>query len=187
MSTTNKVDWSFIESMEGSSKQGYVPCDGKGNVIGNSGCTIACGFDIGNQTVSAMTSFHFSNELLRKLLPYAEKQGNDAKTFLSKYPLYLSGEEVDEINGKVHARFLTYVSNLFNSNSELKFEELDSKKQTTIMSVAYQYGDLKHKCPSFFRAITNGWWKEAVDELRSFGDKFPTRRGREADLLASSL
>lgn len=183
----NKIAWSFIDANEGSSKQGYVPCDKKGDVIGESGCTIASGFDVGQQSVSSMVAYHFTPDLLKQLLPYVEKKSAVAKDFLAKYPLTLSDEEVEEINDKVHKKCQDDLCRLYNANSTAKFEDLDSKKATAIMSVFYQYGNLKLRCPNFFKAIVNGWWKEAVDELRSFGDKYPTRRNAEADLLESSL
>lgn len=187
MNTNDKVAWSFIDKNEGLAKQGYVPCDSKGNVLGHSGCTVGAGFDIGNETVSAMTTYQFSADLLKRLLPYCDKTGVTAKDFLVKYPLYLSGGDTEEIDTKVHTKFFADLAALFNANSELSFEDLDSKKQTVVMSVFYQYGNLKVHCPNFFKAIVNGWWKEAVDELRNFGDAYPTRRGLEADLLTSSL
>lgn len=187
MNTDNKIVWSFIDANEGSSNQGYVPCDEKGNVIGNSGCTVACGFDLGQLTATGIIAYQFSPELLKTLLPYTEKRGDLAKQFLSKYPLYLSGTDTGEINDKVHTKFFSELTELYNANSSIKFEDLDSKKQTVCMSVFYQYGNLKVRCPNFFKAIVNGWWSEAVDELKNFGDKYPTRRNKEADLLASSI
>ena len=181
------IDWKFIKSVEGSSKHGYVPCHPNGSVIGMSGVTVASGFDIGNQSVSKMTTYKLSPELLKKLLPYTDKKGEPAKAFLAKYPLILSDEEVDEVNEKVKGSFEKQVAALYDAYSDFKFHFLDTPKQTVIMSVAFQYGDLKRRCPRFFNMVTKGQWKQAVAELRNFGDDFPTRRNKEADLLESSL
>ncbi len=181
------VDWYFIKGVEGSRNQGYVPCDTSGKVIGNSGCTIAIGFDIGNQSVSSMTSYGFSADLLRKLLPYTDKKGQIAKVFLDKYPLILSDEEVDEINEHVQEHFEERLATQYDACSDFKFNFLDTPKQTVLMSVAFQYGDLKTKCPKFWHCMTQGLWSEAVKELRQFGDDYTKRRLLEAKLLESSI
>jgi GH24 family phage-related lysozyme (muramidase) len=56
-----------------------------------------------------------------------------------------------------------------------------------VASVAFQYGDLSRRTPNFWRQVTSGDWDAALNNLRHFGDKYPTRRNKEADLLAKDL
>lgn len=65
-----------------------------------------------------------------------------------------------------------------------RFDLLPSEAQTVIASVAFQYGDLARRTPTFWKHVTAQDWTSAVKELRSFGDAYASRRTREADLLA---
>jgi hypothetical protein len=56
-----------------------------------------------------------------------------------------------------------------------------------IVSVAFQYGDLATKAPKFWDAVTKQDWKQADQILRDFGDKYPSRRKLESDLLKPLL
>lgn len=70
------------------------------------------------------------------------------------------------------------------SSGATKFENLDARHQTVILSVAYQYGaNLASRAPKFWKAVTSQNWAEVVKVLRDFGDAYKTRRNREADYL----
>lgn len=71
----------------------------------------------------------------------------------------------------------------YNEN-RIVFSRLPSEAQTVIASVSFQYGvNLDLRAPRFWRAVASQDWAAAVAELRRFGDAYPTRRRREADLL----
>ena len=78
--------------------------------------------------------------------------------------------------------FLTqyYIFNL--GAGKLEFGQLTDAQKTVITSVLFQYGSPR-RTPNFWRKVTNQDWAGAEAELRNFGDKYPTRRNKEADLL----
>ena len=98
----------------------------------------------------------------------------------------LTGEEADQLDQAVKADALGAIASNYNeaTGDNPRFEELPPEAQTVIASVGFQYGaDLETATPSFWNAVTTQDWRGAVDELRNFGDNFPSRRDREADVL----
>ena len=83
------------------------------------------------------------------------------------------------------------MSDLWNSTQReqdgIRWDQLDPEKQTVLLSVFRQYGNLPRRTPKFWNAATQGRWENVVSELRNFGDKYDTRRNKEADLLETSL
>jgi len=185
MKATYSVDWDFIRNLEGFSKKGYVPVDHAGGI--ESGVTICAGFDLGQHSKKDMYIFNLSLNLLTKLIPYCGLKGFTAKEYLSKHPLTLTDDEANELDIKVHKTYYDAIQQEYNTNSDYSFAFLDSAKQTVIMSVGFQYGSLKKRCPTFFKYVTKGLWENAVKELRDFGDAYTPRRLKEATLLESSL
>jgi GH24 family phage-related lysozyme (muramidase) len=53
--------------------------------------------------------------------------------------------------------------------------------------VAFQYGDLASRTPNFWRQVVAHDWSAACANLANFGDRYPTRRKQEAQLLGSLL
>ena len=184
-SKNTDVDWSFIRSLEGFERKGYVPQDTDGPV--QSGVTVAMGFDLGQQTQTSIAKYEFSLPLLKKLLFYVGVKGSQAKGKLKQIALNLTDAELIELDEKVREVYYSLIEKEYNDNSDFSFSFLDGKKQTVIVSVAYQYGSLKKRCPKFFEAVTKGLWKVAASELDDFGDAYPIRRKKEAALLRSSL
>lgn len=72
-------------------------------------------------------------------------------------------------------------------NAETPFDQLSSACQTLIASVAFQYGNLAICTPNFWLQVTIGDWQTALNNLRHFGDMYPTRRNIEANLLEQWL
>ena len=69
------------------------------------------------------------------------------------------------------------------SDASVSFEALAAECQTVIASVAFQYGNLSTATPNFWRQVTAQDWSGALANLRNFGDRYKTRRAKEADLL----
>lgn len=179
-----KILWNFLEAVEGFETKGYVPKEENEdrNAV-MSGVTIASGFDLGQHDVNYLLKIELSPRLIEKLMPYMGLQGKEAKEMLEDVPLVLTEEEAREINKKVkHEKALKLVRR-FNADSKLDFCNLDEKVQTVIMSVAFQYGNLRTRTPRFWKRVINGRWIDAKYELQNFGDSFPTRRNKEAKLL----
>lgn len=177
------IDFSFIAELEGSSNIGYVPDPEKSR----SGVSIAAGFDIGQRSADELKQA-FPKALCDKLLPYANKIKHEAVQALEDTPLTLTDEEILTINRYSHAQAESRLVKSWNeADSYDVFERLAEECQTVVASVAFQYGSLEARTPNFWKQVTQGDWPSALDNLRNFGDKYPTRRNKEADLLASWL
>ncbi len=178
------IDWEFIASLEGKGvTTGYVP-DAAGS---QSGVTIATGFDLGQRNEADLTSLGLSSTLITKLKPYLGLKAKAAVDLLAKTPLTITGDESKEIDNKVRAQKVPLLKERYRTATDntknVLFDDLPSQAQTVIASVSFQYGNLSTRAPKFWKAVTTQDWTESVKVLRSFGDSYPTRRGKEADLL----
>jgi hypothetical protein len=183
-----KIDWNFIHILEGKAiLKGYIPLNKDGTVMGQSGVTIASGFDIGQLTAEGLKSFKFSKTLENKLMPYVNKKKEIALEFLKKNPLSITQGECDEITEKLQNQLSKQLESLYNSHSKIAFSKIPAAAQTVIMSVAYQYGNLPRRTPNFWKVVTSHDWERAVWHLNNFGDKFSVRRKKEAAYLQKHL
>lgn len=176
-----KVNFGFISGLEGGpTLTGYVPDPEHSN----SGVTIATGFDIGQRSrYELIKMFPAGSSLVNKLSPYCGQKKHDALKVLNVGPLEVTTDEADLIDLCVKSQLLEQLQHRYNRSSDVLFDELNEHVQTVIASVAFQYGNLATRCPAFWQtAITQDW--QAMDaELCNFGDRYPTRRKREADYL----
>jgi len=172
-------DFSFIQELEGTKSTGYVPTK-NGEVLGNSGVTIASGFDLGQRKNADLAGL--PPELIAKMRPYLGVKGKDALN-LDYKNLNLTDEEVLTVNKFAKNEALSKLNKSFEATTGQSFYGLPEAAQTVIASVAFQYGDLESKTPNFWKQITNGDWNGAIKNLDNFGDKYDTRRKKEANLL----
>lgn len=171
------IDFDFISELEGGClTKGYVP-DPENS---KSGVTIAVGFDLGARDVKDLKSMGLSENVIAKLSPYLGLQGMQAKRLLESQPLEISETEAAVINEAVKYRMTKRVVDEYNQNSVVDFGTLPRRWQTVIASVAFQYGSLSKRCKRFFACIIKQDWSSAIRELRDFGDRYPTRRNKEA-------
>jgi GH24 family phage-related lysozyme (muramidase) len=178
------INQSLISSLEGISLIGYVPKPDGGAI--ESGVTVGRGFDIGQRShIAIMRAFGVI--LGEKLSPYASNTGYDAIDRLSIRPLVITQEECEIINEFAHKEATDRLVNAWDESAVIPFALLADECQTVVASVAYQYGSLSKACPNFWRQTTTGDWSGALANLRNFGDDYPTRRNKEADLLESRL
>lgn len=178
------IDYKFISDLEGGQKlKGYVPAAGDSK----SGVTIATGFDLGARNESDLKGLGITGSLLTKLKPYLGKQKKDAVDYLKRNPLTISKADADKVDKAVKSKDVTSIKSKYNaaiSTGKAKFDSLFGEAQTVIASVGFQYGpNFKTKAPSFWKHITAQDWDKAIAELKKFGDKYPTRRKKEATLL----
>jgi len=181
------IDWDFIGALEGRRLKGYVPTDKTGNVFGQSGVTIGTGFDLGQRSVNDLLSLGASDDLISKLKPYLGKKKKAAVLAIQQKPLRLSNDEVDFLDKAAKKQTLDSLINSYNKTSKVKFEDLKPEQQTILASVAFQYGDLQKRTPNFWKSVTSGDWNKAHRNLMNFGDKYSTRRQKEANLLSNIL
>lgn len=185
-STTDPdVDWGFISDREGGQAlEGYVPEP----EVSKSGVTIGTGFDIGQRTADDIDAMDIPDTLKEKLKPYAELTKQDAVDYLAENPLTITSEEATALDKAVKQKALdTLIQRYDNATTGTKFAELPQQMQTVMASVEFQYGSMASKTPSFWKMVTEQRWDDAIAELRDFGDKYPTRRGLEADLLQAGV
>lgn len=175
------IDFDFIQQLEGNRCDGYVP-DPENS---NSGVTIGCGFDLGARDENELRQA-FSDELAAKLIPYSKLKKQQAVEVLEQFPLKVNDQEVLEINRFAKQQAVQKLISQWDQDeaTDILFEELSDLCQTVIASVAFQYGDLKRRTPRFWQQIVSGNWQDALQNLRDFGDRYHTRRNKEADLLS---
>ncbi|WP_277965031.1 pesticin C-terminus-like muramidase [Pseudomonas sp. RIT-To-2] len=179
----NGVDYGFISTSEGGQKlNAYVP-------TASSGVTLGTGVDLHGRTQASMSALGWPQSLIDQLLPYTTVQGSAASTYLQSHPLSVSQANADIMDQSVlNAMISTVATNYNNASAIADFYQLPSGTQTAIFDLAYQYGtNLASATPNFWNQITSGQWQQALDNLNNFGDAYPTRRGREAQLLQADL
>jgi hypothetical protein len=186
--TVMEIDWEFIGQLEGQSVlTGYVPMD-KNGVLGESGVTVATGVDLGQINKREFGYFILTAELVSKLQFYIGLKGKEAVEALATTPLTLTKEESDMLDNEDRSPLLETLCNMWYMATGEYLWDLPSTAQTVIASVAFQYGPgLRRTCPRFWSACIQQNWEKTIEELRNFEDKYPTRRGKEADYLEKGL
>ncbi len=176
----------FIREMEGNSLVGYVPNSGK------SGVTIGAGFDLGQWTEEQIKGILLppwsdcggNKELFDKLKPYFGLKQVAAKQKLEKIPLTCNENEVAFLNDIILEKV---VRGIIEEIGEDLWLSLSSPLRTVLTSVQYQYGNCKVRTPKFYSAVLEKDIPKVIEILENFGDKYPTRRKKEAELLKRSI
>ena len=190
------IDWAFIARQEGAAiTEGYVPRANDGTVAGQSGVTIATGFDLGQHDrayLDRVLSGHA--DIIRLLAPYLGLKRSRAVAALAATPLTITDAQAQIIDravktDKANALVPIYDNavTVLRKPALLRFTALPREAQTVIMSVAFQYGNLPTRTPRFWRIVVRQDWQAAVAELRAFGDAYGQRRQREARYLSALL
>lgn len=174
----DRIDWNFISREEGGQHlSAYVPKD-------SSGATIATGYDLGSKNEFDLRRHGIPNSLTNKLRPYLGLKGAAARARLRSVQLVVTQAEADAIDGAYRGFLFRSLYNLFPNEAGFSFGSLPVEVQTVIASVATQHGEhLNQATPNFWSAMKARDWGAALAELRNFGDDFPSRRNREADVL----
>lgn len=168
----------FLKSVEGNQYDPYVPR------YGNSGVTLGIGVDLAHTDTS---NFDIPAELKDKCNVYRNVYREEARKLLRERPLCLKPEEIDLISTETlysHAREL---SKWYNKHSNIDFKSLSDNQKCVLLSVKYQYGNLPKRTPKFWGYATDNDWESVYYELMNFGDNYPTRRRKEARLIAKDL
>ena len=200
-----KIDWDQISEFEGGQAEplpdlpdaesdddlgfgyrGYVPKTRQGK----SGVTVGTGFDLGHRSFRTMQAMGMSNELARKLGDFSGVTDAKSPNLRDRArELLLTQEEVDEIDLVAKAEAIKTLRRSFKNHTKspqnphgLNLEDMSPAEQTALASVSFQYGGFR-RTPSFIKAFREGSLQGAINELRNFGDDFPTRRNTEADIL----
>lgn len=180
------IDSAFLGQQEGAAKTtAYVPKDKAGKALDSSGVTIGTGVDLGSKDKNYFRYLDDA-DLVAKLEPYFGKKKDAAISALNKTPLTLTAEEVKKLDTYVKKLEFRTLKNKWNSSSDVKWEDLPSGKATAVASVYYQYGPAMFK-HNFWTQTTTGLWDAAYNNLMNYGDKYPSRRKREAAILKKDL
>jgi hypothetical protein len=182
------INWKFIANLEGGQcLTGYVPEPEKSK----SGVTVGTGIDLGQMTETQIEALDIPDTLKRKLTPYAGKIKAEAVAYLQTYPLTITEQEAEALDGAIKRREVQTLVARYDgaiAASAVKFDALPIEVQTVIASVAFQYGtSLDKRTPKFWAAVTSQNWNTTVDVLKNFGDHYSKRRNQEAALLAKIL
>lgn len=172
------VDFDFISGLEGACvTSAYVP-DARGS---KSGVTIATGFDLGARNKSDLIKLMLSPALIDLLTPYLGLQGVQALQYVEAHPVSITVEQAKEIDTAVKNQVIIKLMRKYRDDARIAYSDLPNCWQTVIASVEFQYGSVQKKCPTFWRYVTKQDWPSAIAELRDFGDRYATRRNKEAD------
>ena len=177
-----KIDYKFLSDLEGGCRtDGYVPAAGDSK----SGVTIATGFDLGQCSADDLNALGLPLSLNALLQPYLGKKTVDAQAALKKAPLKITPAQAADIDLRVKKNHTKEIMARYDfSAGGVKFVDLPPQAQTVIMSVSFQYGvNLAKRTPKFWKAAIKQDWDECIKILDNFGDDYPTRRRKEADLL----
>lgn len=188
-----RPDWKQISAFEGGQRlQGYVP-NNNGEAIGNSGVTIATGFDIGQRSVAEILKFR-PESIVEKLLPYAGVKGTEALDLLAELPLRITSEEASIIDEQVGFKIEAIVSLGYTRNMDIHSAEwpiLHTIPKTVIMSMAWHYGPALWKAtPKCWELICHNNWTALSVMLLNFPTEkrwIKNRRALEGKLLLGIL
>lgn len=170
--------FAVLKQFEGNEYTPYVP------PIGKSGVTIGIGVDLGHMNFGRILE---SNTLEERIAPYYGKFREEAEEALRNRPLSLTKAEVDYISTLAIETHLNELKLWYNNASLAPFGSLTDNQKCVMLSVKYQYGNIRKRTPKFWGFCIKRDWRGAYNELMNFGDDYPTRRRREAAMLAKDL
>jgi len=184
-----QVNMEFLRMSEGFETEGYVPRSGE-QVLDSSGVTIGTGLDLGTKNMDYFKDFE-NKETLKKMEAYFGMQGLAAYNFEQENPLSLTREEAVEVDNYVKGRELESIENSFLALTGKELSSMPPRLQTVIADLQFQYGSNYNRTPKFREIIKDiaedpqdaQSYMPLMSELRDFGDKYDTRRNREADLI----
>lgn len=190
-----QINFNFIKENEGKAiTTAYIPKNNDGSVMGQSGVTIASGFDLGQQDASSISQL--SKPLQEKLIPYlGVKKDAAVKKLNETGGLKLTDEEVNQIDMMAKEQYSNRIKESYNKFTGKNFDELPSNLQTVIADVQFQYGTNYSRTPKFAGIIKEisenpsnvDAYMKLENELRNFGDDYGSRRKKEADLIQQQI
>lgn len=196
----DNISWDVIEKLEGNELTGYTPKDKDGNVLDKSGVTIASGFDLGQRNEEDLIRLGLPDNMINRFKPFLGLRGEDAENTLSQNKLEINEDEARLLNVLIREKKTNDIIEKYNKQSSAQFQDLSQEQQTVIASVLFQYGTgwidwidvknkkerskiLKGKPINFWNQAINKDWNKMYSNLKNFGDKYDTRRNREAEYL----
>eukprot|EP01037_Dinobryon_pediforme_P001313 gene1313-1330_t len=200
-----KVVFERLSEWEGAQYlRGYVPFDNSGVVSGNSGMTIATGFDIGQKSAGQMNALPIPDALRARLMAFAGKRFKGKtraqvvaviSTLSAPVPVISSGE-ANLLDRVIHGEHLESAVASWNARRKAgvpAFADLPAAWQTVLFSRTFHQGkgmpDTTVAKP-FYTAATKGDWAAAAKALRDYAVPaawYKARVAKEAALLATQM
>jgi hypothetical protein len=150
-----------------------------------SGVTVSAGFDLGARNEQDLLNLGFPDALVTLLRPYLGLQKYAALNFLRQNPLTITAEDAELIHEKSRMQSLSSLVADYAKDSRRDFCSIPQRWQTVISSIQFQYGSARTRTPTFWKAVAEQRWADAIAQLRDFKDNYPTRRNLEADYVES--
>ena len=191
------IDFNFIGELEGNVLEANVP-DPEGS---KSGVTVGTGIDLGARTREDFAGFD-DQELLDRFDEYFGLQGMEAFKYEQDNPLVISQEESDALNAFIKGQSTQRLDSNFSNVFGVDLADLPPELQTVVASIGYQYGpnfmvdnpdteEFDPKTPKFVNLLSMiakdpknpEGYKNISNELMNFGDRYKTRREKEAELI----
>ncbi|XP_077993691.1 uncharacterized protein LOC144447518 [Glandiceps talaboti] len=187
------IKFDFIKGLVGFDTTAHAAYDEDNNLDESRGIIIGNGIDLRRKTATYFVELGLPQNLVTQLTPYLGLTGNAAVQKLQNDPLTLTDGEAEELSNLAMEKDIDVIEGLYDdaveaiANPDLKmFLHLTCVQKTVIASIYFQYGGPPNdNFPEFWGFVTNQKWPETIQNLRNFGDKYPTRRGKEATLLES--
>lgn len=188
------VDWAFISAREGGQVlAGYVP-DASGS---QSGVTIGTGIDLGQRAAGDIDALDIPATLKARLKPYCGKKTQEAADYLKQNPLALVAADATALDKAIKQPLLDKLiaaydaavdkANAADHCARVHFNALPQGVQTALASANFQYGSLPGSTPNYWKQVTEQRWQDASDNLKKFGDAYPSRRRLEAALIDAAI
>lgn len=181
------INHEFLRELEGFTTSPFVPSDSSGNPLGKSGSTIGTGIDLAHQSATGLRAAGVDEQTITMLQPFFGVRGKKAQRLIKSHPLQLKEAQLKALDDAVMNRDTQSMSDKFNAVSPRKFEDLPPAFQTVLTSVNHQFGTNALADMNFWKQMTGGQFDAALENLRDFGDNFPTRRNKEADLFERGI
>ncbi|HEV2674468.1 MAG TPA: pesticin C-terminus-like muramidase [Aliidongia sp.] len=200
-----KINFAFLGEWEGGQYlRGYVPFDKKGVTAGQSGMTIATGFDIGQINEKELQKYGLPANVVKECKPFtSHKFGGMTKVQVAKWVLstapvpVVTKAEADQIDLAVHGQKLASAIKSWDGSPRKPgvptFVGLPVTWQTVLFSRTFHQGEgMPHTslAKPFYGAATSGKWKDAVTALRNYAvtpEWYKARVRKEADFLETDM
>ncbi len=203
-----RVAFEFLAEWEGGQYlHGYFPFSNrsaKGVILGNSGMTIATGFDVGQKSADQLKSLGLADDLYKKLSPFAGKRfkGMDRAEVIEECKKInapipkITAEEANLLDQIIHQEHLLAAVSAYNAARKPgvpAFKDLPSNWQTVLFSRFFHQGVGAHRTAvikPFWNALTKGDWEEAAKGLENYNvaqDWYKKRVEKEAKHLKTNM
>ncbi len=168
----------FLEQQEGFKSKAYL--DTRGNP------TIGMGVNLAAFDVKSLRDTGISENIISKVLPLLGAKGEVAKQRIKDFPVSLDENEALELSKAIKQASKETLESQYKTETGASLEDLPVQARTVMLSLAYNFGDIKKKLPTFWDYATMGRWDEASNFLEKQTWKQPeltARRQKEAALL----